>query len=106
MMIYLYSLVFSLYNIRFHVIFYFFFLNDTAPPEIYPLPLHDALPIWRRRRPHPPLGQGPPRRPSPHRRGLRRQPRGRGPRDTAGRAARRRGPLLRRRRAEIGRAHV
>src|SRR5256886_12328526 len=23
----------------------FFFLNDTAPPEIYPLPLHDALPI-------------------------------------------------------------
>src|SRR3989338_11268690 len=24
----------------------FFFLNDTAPTEIYPLPLHDALPIW------------------------------------------------------------
>src|SRR5256886_8113849 len=24
---------------------FFFFLNDTAPPEIYPLPLHDALPI-------------------------------------------------------------
>src|SRR5258708_4764864 len=23
----------------------FFFLNDPAPPEIYPLPLHDALPI-------------------------------------------------------------
>src|SRR5256885_13585999 len=23
----------------------FFFLNDTAPPEIYTLPLHDALPI-------------------------------------------------------------
>src|SRR2546427_5819925 len=23
----------------------FFFLNYTAPPEIYPLPLHDALPI-------------------------------------------------------------
>src|SRR3989441_9848415 len=23
----------------------FFFLNDTAPPEISPLPLHDALPI-------------------------------------------------------------
>src|SRR3990167_8291501 len=22
-----------------------FFFNDTAPPEIYPLPLHDALPI-------------------------------------------------------------
>src|SRR2546421_700391 len=25
--------------------FAFFFLNDPAPPEIYPLPLHDALPI-------------------------------------------------------------
>src|SRR2546427_2643755 len=24
----------------------FFFLNDTAPTEIYTLPLHDALPIW------------------------------------------------------------
>src|SRR4028118_1391816 len=24
---------------------FFFFLNDTAPPEIYPLPLPDALPI-------------------------------------------------------------
>src|SRR3989475_2462105 len=24
----------------------FFFLNDPAPPEIYTLPLHDALPIW------------------------------------------------------------
>src|SRR2546422_9520765 len=23
----------------------FFFFNDRAPPEIYPLPLHDALPI-------------------------------------------------------------
>src|SRR3712207_8341771 len=23
-----------------------FFLNDTATPEIYPLPLHDALPIY------------------------------------------------------------
>src|SRR2546430_13483809 len=23
----------------------FFFFNDTATPEIYPLPLHDALPI-------------------------------------------------------------
>src|SRR5260370_21742867 len=32
--------------------FFFFFLNDTPPTEIYPLPLHDALPIWgdRRRR--------------------------------------------------------
>src|SRR5256885_7123897 len=25
--------------------FFFFFFNDTAPTEIYPLPLHDALPI-------------------------------------------------------------
>src|SRR3982751_1008664 len=25
----------------------FFFFNDTATPEIYPLSLHDALPIWR-----------------------------------------------------------
>src|SRR3712207_8321731 len=23
-----------------------FFINDTAPPEIYPLPLHDSLPIY------------------------------------------------------------
>src|SRR3712207_7427026 len=28
----------------------FFFFNDTATPEIYPLPLHDALPISRRPR--------------------------------------------------------
>src|SRR2546429_1181487 len=26
----------------------FFFFNDPAPPEIYTLPLHDALPISRR----------------------------------------------------------
>src|SRR2546430_7804628 len=25
---------------------FFFFLKDTAPTEIYTLPLHDALPIW------------------------------------------------------------
>src|SRR2546425_9992864 len=25
--------------------FFFFFFNDPAPTEIYPLPLHDALPI-------------------------------------------------------------
>src|SRR3712207_1335354 len=29
--------------------FYFFFFNDTAPTEIYPLSLHDALPISRAR---------------------------------------------------------
>src|SRR2546430_14396110 len=30
-------------------IFFFFFFNDPAPPEIYPLPLHVALPISARR---------------------------------------------------------
>src|SRR2546429_3309095 len=25
--------------------YFFFFFNDPPPPEIYPLPLHDALPI-------------------------------------------------------------
>src|SRR5256885_15869133 len=25
---------------------FFFFFNDPAPPETYPLPLHDALPIF------------------------------------------------------------
>src|SRR2546422_6886703 len=44
----------------------FFFLNDTATPEIYPLSLHDALPISR--------GQEP-ARPRPHRRGARAGPR-------------------------------
>src|SRR2546422_10237804 len=29
------------------LLFLFFFFNDTAPTEIYPLPLHDALPILR-----------------------------------------------------------
>src|ERR1019366_10781568 len=29
---------------------YFFFFNDTATTEIYTLSLHDALPIWQRRR--------------------------------------------------------
>src|SRR2546429_5664342 len=27
------------------LLFFFFFFNDTATPEIYPLSLHDALPI-------------------------------------------------------------
>src|SRR6266581_847036 len=30
----------------------FFFFNDTAPTEIYTLSLHDALPIFPRRRRH------------------------------------------------------
>src|ERR1039457_1293057 len=28
---------------------FFFFFNEAAPPEIYPLPLHAALPIWNLR---------------------------------------------------------
>src|SRR3989338_7022615 len=32
---------------QFHLILrLFFFFNDTATTEIYPLSLHDALPIW------------------------------------------------------------
>src|SRR2546430_5709904 len=30
------------------LILFFFFFNDRAPPEFYPLPLHDALPISSR----------------------------------------------------------
>src|SRR5260221_11323018 len=33
-------------NERLALLFFFFFLNDTATPEIYPLPLHAPLPIW------------------------------------------------------------
>src|SRR2546429_8502422 len=33
------------------VIPFFFFFNDTATTEIYPLPLHDALPISAEARP-------------------------------------------------------
>src|SRR2546422_9160151 len=33
------------------LLFLFFFFNDTAPTEIYPLSLHDALPIWHPLRP-------------------------------------------------------
>src|SRR3989338_6683763 len=32
---------------QFHLLFPLFFFNDTATTEIYPLPLHDALPIYR-----------------------------------------------------------
>src|SRR5256885_3958674 len=31
--------------LHFHFVFFFFFFNDTATTEIYPLSLHDALPI-------------------------------------------------------------
>src|SRR5438445_8447419 len=45
-----------------------FFFSDRAPPEIYPLSLHDALPIWpgprrRHRRDH---RAAPVRRPDVH----------------------------------------
>src|SRR5256885_3978187 len=33
--------------------FFFFFFNDPPPTEIYPLPLHDALPIPRADVPRP-----------------------------------------------------
>src|SRR3712207_8833513 len=33
----------------------FFFFKNTATTEIYPLPLHDALPIWLRVHVIPPL---------------------------------------------------
>src|SRR5256885_7364871 len=32
----------------FQYYFFFFFFNDTATTEIYPLSLHDALPIYQR----------------------------------------------------------
>src|SRR5438034_8435965 len=32
------------------LVFVFFFFNDTATTEIYTLSLHDALPIYRRKR--------------------------------------------------------
>src|SRR3712207_8008060 len=39
--------------------FFFFFFNDPATTEIYTLSLHDALPIWARRRaPGPTCGNG------------------------------------------------
>src|SRR2546430_5560420 len=41
-----------------------FFFNDTATTEIYPLSLHDALPISRRCRTPPRAGRGAPRNPS------------------------------------------
>src|SRR5256886_14341746 len=39
--------IFSLQKFSVPFFFFFFFLNDTAPTEISPLPLHDALPIPR-----------------------------------------------------------
>src|ERR1039457_6251729 len=36
----------------------FFFFNDAATTEIYTLPLHDALPIWRSAGTAAPAGNG------------------------------------------------
>src|SRR6266852_4370996 len=38
---------FILYKYNLKIFLFFFFFNDTAPPEIYTLSLHDALPISR-----------------------------------------------------------
>src|ERR1035438_1500396 len=42
----------------FSTILHSFFLKDTATPEIYPLPLHDALPIPQRGQPGDDLADG------------------------------------------------
>src|SRR5258708_36934285 len=43
---FIFPLLFFFFSIIPHLFFFFFFfLNDPAPPEIYPLSLHDALPI-------------------------------------------------------------
>src|SRR2546421_902367 len=40
-----YSVIFFLLFIILHLYLFFFFFNDPPTPEIYPLSLHDALPI-------------------------------------------------------------
>src|SRR5205823_15091070 len=45
-------------------IYILFFFSDPAPPEIYTLSLHDALPISRRRPASPPRAPPRPRRPA------------------------------------------
>src|SRR5256885_7584089 len=44
--LYYYYILFKLTSCSYF--FFFFFLNDPATPEIYTLPLHDALPISER----------------------------------------------------------
>src|SRR5260370_10870177 len=39
---------FCLFTIALSFLYFFFFLKDPAPTEIYPLPLHAALPIYQR----------------------------------------------------------
>src|SRR3989441_6185490 len=51
------------------LMFLFFFFNDPAPPEIYPLPLPDALPIPRRLRHLRHRRGAPARLPGAHRQG-------------------------------------
>src|SRR2546430_16555514 len=96
-----------------HRSFFFFFLNDTAPPEIYPLPLPDALPISparatrgaRARGRRVPAVRRRPRRAGRGVRAVRRTAGGlRGARRVPARAARGGGAV--RSRCEIGRAHV
>src|SRR5437773_8987034 len=48
------------------ICFFFFFFTDTAPPEIYTLSLHDALPISRGRQRRHQLAGARPRRASRH----------------------------------------
>src|SRR5256885_16036001 len=43
--IYFISAIHKLINVLPHENNVFFFFNDTAPTELYPLPLHDAFPI-------------------------------------------------------------
>src|SRR5205807_10122902 len=38
--------LFTVFLFSTHLLFYFFFFNDTATTEIYTLSLHDALPIY------------------------------------------------------------
>src|SRR2546427_5100247 len=61
--------------------FSFFFLNDPATTEIYPLPLHDALPIYGGEHRHRHGHRGQLRHPGP-------PPRGGGPGHRAGLAGR------------------
>src|SRR5256885_16846823 len=84
------ALIFFLYVTHSHANYSFFFFNEPATPEIYPLSLPDPLPIGRpRRRPAPaPRGGGPPGS-DDGRRG--RRPAGGTPGRRPGRAAPRRG---------------
>src|SRR2546430_16934017 len=68
MLLYLLCLFFGVLIIKMrpHYILIFFFLNDTAPPEISTLPLHDALPIFPLDAPRPGIPGGDATRPIQH----------------------------------------